>query len=795
MAHLACGAAPCEKRGVTRKAPPRAIPADDVPDREAVRQFLADERAAGREPGKREVARAFGITGGGKIWLKRILKEIESEDAALAEDGAGEAAPARAARAEAHDLPPVLVAEIRRIDAHGDLIAEPAEWDAARKGPPPAILVHLPRRLQGEDKLPGIGDRALMRIEPNGVAEGDDPPWRARVLKLFSKAPGAIGVFRASRDGGGRLVQIHRKARGRELRIPKGRTGEAQDGDLVAVTLLRGERYGLAEGEVRERLGSMNSQRAASLIAIFKHEIPHVFPPAALAEAEAIRAAGMDGREDWRDLPLVTVDPADAKDHDDAVHAARDQDPANPGGFIVTVAIADVAAYVQPGSALDEEALKRGNSVYFPDRVVPMLPERLSNDLCSLKPMVERPALAVRMVLDAQGQKKRHSFHRVMMRSAAKLAYPEAQAAFDGLRPEAASHLPEGLLATLLAAYRCAARARDERQPLDLDLPERKLILDEIGRVIDVTAPERLTAHRLIEEFMILANVAAAEELERARQPLLYRTHGEPSAEKLRVLGEVLASIGVKLPKQGALRPAQFNQILARVKGGEHEAFINEIVLRTQAQAEYSTENIGHFGLNLRRYAHFTSPIRRYADLVVHRGLIGALHLGQDTARKPPGRPGDGLRRVAEQVSATERRAMAAERETTDRLIAAYLADHVGAEFEGRVAGVNRAGLFVKLATTGADGFIPAATLGADYYAFDEQAHALIGARTGEGWRLGDRVRVKLAEAVPISGELRFEMVTEGCALARSRQKRGRFAPRQGRPNGFSRAPRRGKSR
>jgi ribonuclease R len=771
----------------------------DAPDRDAIAQFLSDERAAGREPGKREVARAFGITGGGKIWLKRILKEIEDERGETAPEDAGESpSPARADG----DLPPVLVAEIRRIDEHGDFIAEPAEWDEARKGPAPAILVHIPRKLQGADKLPGIGDRALMRIEPHG-READEagqpeigqPLWRARVLKLFAKAPGAIGVFRALRDGGGRLIPIDKKARGKEIHVPRGRTGGAEDGDLIAVTLLRGDRYGLAEGEVRERLGSMNSERAASLIAIYKHEIPHVFPPAVLAEAESIAAAGMEGREDWRDLPLVTIDPHDAKDHDDAVHAMRDVDPANEGGFIVTVAIADVAAYVRAGSELDEEALKRGNSVYFPDRVVPMLPERLSNDLCSLKPDVDRPAMAVRLVLDRQGEKKRHSFHRVMMRSAAKLSYQQAQAAFDGLQPAEASQLPKGLLETLLDAYTCAARARDVRQPLDLDLPERKLILDEVGRVIDVTVPERLTAHRLIEEFMILANVAAAEELEKTRQPLIYRTHGEPSAEKLRVLGEVLTSVGIKLPKQGALRPAQFNQILTRLKGTEHEAFINEIVLRTQAQAEYTVENIGHFGLNLRRYAHFTSPIRRYSDLVVHRGLAAALHMAGGDRRASQGRPGEGLRRIAEQVSITERRAMAAERETTDRLIAAYLAEHVGAEFDGRVAGVTRSGLFVKLVITGADGFIPAATLGADYYAFDEQAHALIGSRSGEGWRLGDRVRVKLAEAVPISGELRFEMVTDGRELTRSRHGKGQQLLRRGKPAGFSRPPRRGRSR
>ena len=478
---------------------------------------------------------------------------------------------------------------------------------------------------------------------------------------------------------------------------------------------------------------------------------------------------GLPAREDWRELPLVTIDPADAKDHDDAVHAMRDPDPKNPGGFVISVAIADVAHYVRPGSALDREALVRGNSVYFPDQVVPMLPERISNDLCSLRPGEDRAALAVRLVVGADGRKRSHSFHRVLMRSAAKLSYVQAQAAVDGWPDETTGPLLASILEPLYSAYRALKRARDERAPLDLDLPERKIVLTAHNTVDRVMTPERLDAHRLIEEFMILANVAAAETLERARVPLIYRVHDEPDPERVNALREFLQSLDISLPKAGALRAEQFNRILARVKGREVEKLVNEVVLRTQAQAEYAAENYGHFGLNLRRYAHFTSPIRRYADLIVHRGLIRALGLGdgalpeqQDTAA---------LGEIGAQISAAERRAMKAERETFDRLLAHFLADRIGATFEGHISGATRAGLFVKLDDTGADGFIPARTIGEEYFRYHEDRHALIGDRSGESHRLGDRVTVRLVEAAPVAGALRFELLSEGRVTGGSRRR------------------------
>ena len=352
-------------------------------------------------------------------------------------------------------------------------------------------------------------------------------------------------------------------------------------------------------------------------------------------------------------MPLLTIDPVDARDHDDAVYAEPDTDPKNQGGHVVIVAIADVAHYIRSGTRLDKEAQIRGNSVYFPDRVVPMLPERISNDLCSLRELEERPCLAVRMVLDKHGEKRSHTFMRAMMKSAAKLSYQDAQAAIDGEPGEKAAPLLDRALKPLWAAYRAAAKARDTRQPLDLDLPERKIVLDDQGRIANVVVPPRLEAHRLIEEFMILANVAAAETLEQKKTAVVYRIHDAPSKEKLASLRDFLETLDIKLPAGTALKPEAFNRILARAKHLPVPELVNEVILRAQAQAEYNPTNIGHFGLNLARYAHFTSPIRRYADLLVHRGLVrGApLRFGRTAGQRgaePQGRcQGDLGRRAA----------------------------------------------------------------------------------------------------------------------------------------------------
>jgi ribonuclease R len=714
-------------------------------------------------PGKistRDIAREFGLKNADRAELKRVLRELADE---------GTIAKRGRKIHEAATLPPTVMADIVGRDSDGELLASPTEWDEEESGTAPKIRIQFLRRPQ-PGTTAGVGDRALLRIEKT---EETDTPYRGRVIKVIDHAKTRVlGIFRALPDGSGRLVPVDKKQVGRELIIGKADSLGAEDGDLVSVDPVRSRGYGLASGKVKERLGSLATEKAVSLIAIHAHDIPQAFSPSSLRDAEAAKPATLEGREDWRAVPLVTIDPPDAKDHDDAVHAEPDPDPNNKGGYIVNVAIADVAFYVRPGSALDRDALMRGNSVYFPDRVVPMLPERISNNLCSLVPGEPRGALAVRMVIGNDGRKRSHSFHRVLMRSAAKLAYAQAQAAIDGRPDDTTGPLLDPILKPLYAAYGLVKIARSERDPLDLDLPERKILLHADGTVDRVIVPERLDAHKLIEEFMILANVAAAEMLEKKGLPLIYRVHDEPTQEKVHNLQEFLKTLDLNFAKAGALRPAVFNRVLAQVKGEDYEPLVNEVVLRSQAQAEYSAENYGHFGLNLRRYAHFTSPIRRYADLVVHRALIRALGLGEGAL--PPDETLETLSEVAAQISVTERRAMKAERETADRLIAHFLADKIGVSFQGRISGVTRAGLFVKLSDTGADGLIPIRTLGTEYFNYDETRHALVGSRSGAMHRLGDVVDVRLVEAAPVAGALRFELLSEGTVQPRGHKRDGK---------------------
>ncbi|HWV96370.1 MAG TPA: ribonuclease R [Xanthobacteraceae bacterium] len=724
------------------------------PDRKEIVAFI---RAAKGDVGTREIAREFGLKNADRAELKRVLRAL-ADEGLLAKRGR--------TLHEAATLPPTVLADVTARDRDGEMLATPTEWDEETQGTAPKIRIRLPRYPKPGTAV-GIGDRALLRVEAD--REGDEATYVGRVIKVIDHAKSRLlGIFRALPGGGGRLVPVDKKQAGRELNIAKADSADAEDGDLVSVDLIRTRGFGLASGRVKERLGSLATEKAISLIAIHAHDIPQNFSPAALREAEAAEPATLKGREDWREIPLVTIDPPDAKDHDDAVHAMPDDDPANKGGCIVHVAIADVAYYVRPGSGLDRDALLRGNSVYFPDRVVPMLPERISNDLCSLRPGEARGALAVRLVIGADGRKRSHSFHRVLMRSAAKLNYAQVQAAIDGHPDDVTGPLLTPILKPLYTAYGLVKRARDEREPLDLDLPERKIILKADGTVDRVVIPERLDAHKLIEEFMILANVAAAEMLERKGLPLIYRVHDEPTVEKVHNLQEFLKTLDMPFAKAGALRPAVFNRVLERIKGHDSEQLVNEVVLRSQAQAEYAAENYGHFGLNLRRYAHFTSPIRRYADLVVHRAIIRALGLGAGAL--PDTETMEMLSEVAAQISATERRAMKAERETVDRLIAHHLADRIGATFQGRISGVTRAGLFVKLDETGADGLIPIRTLGTEYYQYDEARHALVGTRSGAMHRLGDVVYVRLVEAAPIAGALRFELLSEAPTAPRGRK-------------------------
>ncbi|MEP7239541.1 MAG: ribonuclease R [Devosia sp.] len=741
------------KQHSTPRKPARAFAVGTLPSREAILEAMA---TSPQLDGKRDLAKYFGIRGDMRTPFKVLLKEMEGE---------GFIARTRKSIRRTATLPQVTTLDIPSDADPDDLHAYPSVWnDDEGEKPRVSVIVGKSARV-----APAPGDRILARID---AGDGAAPHYTAKPMKILDKPRrGQIGIVRID-DGGARLIPIDRKQK--EMPIDGGDLGGARDGDLVEVTTKVSGRLMIAKAKVESVIGNPMSEGAVSMIAIHNLEIPYRFPASVLKEAEAAGEASLKGREDWRHIPLVTIDPPDAKDHDDAVHAAPDADTRNPGGHIVIVAIADVAAYVQPGTPLDHEAYLRGNSVYFPDRVVPMLPERISNDLCSLKEGENRPSLAVRMVFDAAGQKKSHSFHRVMFRSAAKLSYQQVQAAIDGRPDDKTGPLLEPILKPLYAAYAAMVKSRDRRGPLDLDLPERKIILDDKGMVADVRTPERLEAMRLIEEMMIAANVAAAETLEKHRSALLYRVHDTPSREKLMALREFLQTLNLSFGKSEQVRPADFNRVLTKARESDKTQQVSEMVLRSQAQAEYSAENYGHFGLNLERYAHFTSPIRRYADLIVHRALITALDFGKDglTEGEVAALPG-----IAQHISTTERRAMLAERETSDRLLAQFLAGKIGAEFGGRISGVTRSGLFVRLLETGADGFIPASTLGHDYYRYVEEMQAMVGDRTGETFRIGDTVQVRLVEAAPVAGALRFELLSEGGRGKPSSGKRGGKRP------------------
>ena len=720
---------------------------DEAPSREEILNFLRDNPDAA---GKRDIGRHFGVKGGSaKVALKKRLRE-------MAEDGL--LAGTRKTFRERGTMPPVTVLEITGRDDDGDLVALPMVWDDEDGERPRVLVLTHTRRAEGE-ALFGVGDRVLARVTQLESPDVEGCRYEAEVIRALPREKRRmLGIYRARSHGGGSIEPIDRKEL-RAWQVARGQEKDAKDGDLVRFDLSPKRRHGVTDARVLETLGNPDDQRKISLIAIHAHGIPDDFPGSVIAESEALPEFTLEGRVDLRDTPLLTIDPPDARDHDDAVYAEPDKDPKNEGGHIVIVAIADVAAYVRPGTRLDREAQLRGNSVYFPDRVVPMLPERISNDLCSLRELQDRPCLAVRMVFDRFGQKRRHEFMRAVMRSAAKLSYQEAQAAIDGRVSEKCAPLMERALLPLWDAYAALTKARDERQPLDLDLPERKILLNEEGRVRDVVIPERLDAHRLIEEMMILANVAAAETLEEKKTPCVYRIHDQPSKEKLKSLRDFLDTLDLKLAPAAQLKPEAFNRILEKAKDLPVPALVNEVVLRSQAQAEYNPANIGHFGLNLKKYAHFTSPIRRYADLLVHRALVRALKLGDDGLTDEQAAQ---FADISRDISGAERRAMSAERETIDRLIAAHLADRVGATFEGRIAGVTRSGLFVKLKGTGADGFIPVSTLGQDFFHHVEEAHALVASRSGETYQLGDEVQVRLEEAIPSAGALRFAVLTPG---------------------------------
>ncbi|GAW36724.1 ribonuclease R [Roseovarius sp. A-2] len=707
-----------------------------MPSKADILQWISDNPTL---TAKRDIAKAFGIKGAARIDLKRLLKELEDE---------GHLEKRKKTYRDPDRLPPVSVLQINDLTPDGELLAKPLEWQG--EGVEPVVLL-IPR---ASDPALGEGDRILARLQE---VKAEAHHYEARLIRRIGANPRKVlGVFRKGEEGG-RIVPID-KGDGKEWQVPRDATGGAQDGELVEAEQAGPKtRLGLPRARVLERLGDPSAPKAVSLIAIHQHGIPDEFPDDVIAEADAMKPAGLSGRDDLRDMPLITIDPSDARDHDDAVWAHADDDPKNEGGHVIWVAIADVAHHVRPGSALDAEARKRGNSSYFPDRVVPMLPDRLSGDLCSLHEGVPRACLAVRMQIDAHGEKVGHRFVRGLMRSAASLSYQQIQTAMDGAPDDACAPLMDEVIRPLYAAHDALQQARHKRQPLDLDLPERKVVLSDEGKVLSVNFSERLDAHKLIEECMVLANVAAAETLVARKSPLLFRVHEEPSPEKLDSLREVAEAAGLVLAKGQVLRTAHLNALLHAAQDTDHSEVINMSTLRAMTQAYYAPQNFGHFGLALQAYAHFTSPIRRYADLIVHRALITAHGWGKDGLSPAEI---EQLENTAQHISETERRSMMAERDTNDRYLAAFLSERLGEEFTGRISGVAKFGVFVRLDETGADGLIPVRSLGREFFHFDREAGTLMGSDTGLTIGLGQRVTVRLAEALPVSGGIALDLVS-----------------------------------
>ncbi|WP_296612694.1 RNB domain-containing ribonuclease [Sphingomonas sp.] len=744
-----------------------------LPTRQQILDFIS---SSGQPAGKREIARAFGLTAQEKIALKALLKD-------MADEGLIDSAPGRAFH-EMGGLPKVTVLRVVDVDDGGNIWAVPERWDA--EGVP------VPRlRVRERSKRPalGPGDRILARTEEAGKG------WIAHPMKQLAKGEELIlGVLR--REGDRLWLEGVEKRERRQYQVSD--AGDAEPGDLVLAE--KAGRPPRITARVTQRLGDPFAPRSFSLIAIHEHDIPDRFAEEALAEAERVAKQPLgDGREDLTGLPIVAIDPADARDHDDAVWAAPDDDPKNAGGWKAVVAIADVSFYVRPGSALDREARRRGNSVYFPDRVVPMLPEILSAEVCSLKTGEDRAALACHLQIAKDGTLKSWRFTRAVVRIAANIAYEDAQAAIDarsspqrklGSREESPAGeardpsfrwddaLVEGALVPLWSCWQALAKARDKREPLDLDLPERRVMLDELGRILSVAPRERLDAHRLIEDYMIAANVAAARALEAKKAPVMYRVHEPPAREKLVALKDYLETWGVKFALGQVIQPKTFNNILEKIGEVDFRPQVMEQVLRTQTQAYYAPDNHGHFGLALGSYAHFTSPIRRYADLIVHRSLVTAYGLG------PGGLTDDeaaGMERIGESISRLERRAMEAERDTIDRYVAAFLAEKVGEIVETRITGVQNFGIFATVAGIGGDGLLPVRDLGGEYFRFDEAARKLVGETSGDEYAIGQVLQLRLAEANPVSGALRFEL-PEGRYAPPPGKKPQRVLKRRGRP-------------
>jgi ribonuclease R len=692
--------------------------------------------------GKNDIADAFGIKGDVRIALKDLLRTLEDSGLIIKLPGQLYSVP--------NGLPDMAPLQIVDVTLDGELFAEPIDWDVERQGVRPRVIVQADSK---DHATLTTGDQILARIRKT-----DDETYEARIMRRLSGGATTI-IGQIVKTNTGYAVRTLAKRNSDMFDIAEVDLNAAAPHTIVKAELTSARGPATTRVRVTEILGTAGDPKIISLVAAHESGLSLTFPDTVVKESEKLTRPVLEGKRiDLRHIPLVTIDGEDARDFDDAVFAEPDLDPENHGGFHLIVAIADVAYYVRQGTALDKEAFKRGNSTYFPDRVIPMLPEAISNDLCSLRPKEDRHCLAVHMWIDKDGVMKKHKFMRGLMKSIARLTYNQVQAAYDG-RPDAMTEiLVRPVIFPLYEAYKILLKARKNRGTLEIDVPERKILIDESGAMSGLALRERFDSHKLIEEFMVLANVAAALALQAKKAPCVYRVHDVPSFEKMDNLRTYLSTFGIQIPKGSVDEPAQLSEILNKAKGKPFAPLVSESMLRSQMQAHYSPDNIGHFGLALNHYAHFTSPIRRYADLVVHRSLIAAYGLGDGgLAPEDVQKLGD----TCEHISITERASMEAERSSVDRFSAAYMADKVGATFTATIGSVTRFGLFVRLTETGADGLVPIRLLDNDYYIHDERLHALIGRRSNRIYRLGAQMRVELLEVEPLAGAMLFRPADE----------------------------------
>jgi ribonuclease R len=712
----------------------------------------------------REIVRRLGLSGPARQELKPLLRRLLEE---------GEVVKIRGARIGLPSRMNLVVGRLTCNPAGFGFVVPERKEGGRRGGDVYVSAINLKEALHG--------DRVVARIE-----RMNEKGPEGRIIRILERGLDRI-VGRYEQEGrvGGHVVPFDRRVL-HEVFIPAGDEAGAKPGEMVAAEITRpptATRNPI--GRVLQVLGRLEDPGVDLKVVMAKYGLPDAFPPEVEAEAartpRSVKPEELEGRTDFRSLVTVTVDPVTARDHDDAISLER-----LPGrGWKLSVHIADVAHYVRPGTPLDQEAYLRGTSVYFPERVVPMLPHELSSHICSLVEGQDRLTQTVVIDLDAEGRVGKTEFHDGVIKSAARMSYPDVQKIVDGdaaLRDRYAHVAP--LLKDMDALARLMRARRHERGALDLDLPETELVLDTAGKVTAIVASERLDSMRAIEEFMLAANEAVAERLHAAGVPALFRVHETPEPEKVEELAELLASFGYRMPPRGdGVRPEDFQAVLRQIEGKPEEKLISYLLLRTMKLARYHEENLGHFGLATEMYAHFTSPIRRYPDLVVHRALR-ALRQGGDGEAQAALR--EALPEMGRHLSEMERRADEAERELIDWKKVRFMSDKLGEVYSAYITGVKAFGLFVQLEEIFVEGLVHVSSMTDDYYLFNEKAHTLRGENTRRSYRLGDKVEVQVVRADLERRQVDFALVD---VLARSAA-----GPRRGKPPGAGsgdRGPRR----